>query len=451
MDYTDMCFEYDTSERFKITRKQGPEVDCELWLTDDFALFVDDDEELDGLGFTEFVQEPSCDEVVVQALFNNNLRVHSYDERLMPALQSEDTPLRLTGGMDGPTTSTRSPRSTTPCTDQSTTTDGAPPPIPETDDIVAVFREDDDDGQRIVFPASVREIEMPVFGLRPERIRHLREEVERLTHESINLCRHIGYRYVGWISVCEQQLVRYTVQMRKVFRSPEKRIIAELYLKSLWLKEWLRRLNLRKEVLDSQLGPTINPIAREMTPQPDNRQHRRYLNERTYLTRHSYRGSKTFSQLLVLLFGTDSVDIANAKLELLATSDEACMRYSRTQIYTSFLKLCSAAALTMTELLSYSLTVLPSLRGLKSQKICLCGRLDTQMSGWKIHECRFERWLIDLGLATRRGPTLSVKDEVNWEQVLKDNDPSTLSIKFDYLDFTPTRVYTDPDANKEFA
>jgi hypothetical protein len=150
-------------------------------------------------------------------------------------------------------------------------------------------------------------------------------------------------------------------------------------------------------------------------------------------------------ELLIVLFGTETDEVVSAKLGLLSTSEDACLKYPDREIFSSFTKICKAACINGSELVSFLLKTLPTVRQSEVSSLCLCGKPNMMMNQWQRHNCKFEAWLRENRILYPKSPKVfGVERFINWTKVRKvgHNQPwrSTCSVSNYCTDFE--RYYT---------
>lgn len=245
-------------------------------------------------------------------------------------------------------------------------------------------------------PRVIADIAIPGPGFRPAAIRSLRTEISALEDE---VCSNFGLAKLDNAKDYFENKVKPkwdNLVSRARFKSDEKKLIIILTVQAKWLSEYLI----------SKLGANLEAT------------HNRSLSDETNLR---IKGPSTLSSLFGMLFSEDPAFIAHCKLNLLSESEDTLSGGRDNQaIYKLFLRICKACAFTPQELIGFSVNI-GGLKG-KTTVGCVCGSSGQTLARWVIHECRFEKWMCRIGLASNVNGRLSVSARVDWDEIIDDEN-----------------------------
>lgn len=201
----------------------------------------------------------------------------------------------------------------------------------------------------------------------------------------------------NWERDCHCNNLKY-VNLTHTLKSEEKRTIALLLIETEWLQAILDLIHLNK----ISVSTSTTEFDAEIPVGIDR--------EGIYaLSNLTGSGPKIATDILISVFSQRSDERATAKLSL-ALIRQADLYFTELKILETLLKLCQAARLTTNEFISFC----SRMRKTSNIPECPCGTPITAISTWKSHDCKFESWMIRIGIAIRSGSYLSFL-EVSWD------------------------------------
>lgn len=266
---------------------------------------------------------------------------------------------------------------------------------------------------------NLSEIELPLPGLRPEKIRKLTREVSNLEGCAKRICMHLHKNISDWRDKVNNHYAGIITESNK-FKSKEKKTIVLLTLQREYLMRFLKDLELELCTEDPDaLGEEVN-VSRSISSETI-----------------KYRGPSTLDNILLILFCNDPGLVLRAKLDI-ASHEETRFQYSNDQIERTLLRILSLVAATGEEFLFFASGTLERAKHSSAGPRCLCGLGLPDLPAVTYHQgCKFRKWIEDIGLVSNGNRPLYARASFSWKNVLVQGLPTDSGLMKNRYTLTP--------------